>query len=112
MAKGFPGMGGKNMNQMMKQMQKLQKDMEKMQDSLNEQEIESSVGGGVVKAKVNGQKELLDITIDPVAVDPDDVETLEDLVIAAVNQAMEKADQNAEKEMGKLTGGLNLPGMF
>lgn len=112
MAKGFPGMGGKNMNQMMKQMQKLQRDMEKMQDSLNEQEIESSVGGGVVKAVVNGQKQLLDIVIDPVAVDPEDVETLQDLVIAAVNQAMEKADKNAEKEMGKLTGGMNLPGMF
>ena len=93
-------------------MQKLQRDMEKMQDSLNEQEIESSVGGGVVKATVNGQKELLDIVIDPVAVDPEDVETLQDLVIAAVNQAMQKADENAEREMGKLTGGMNLPGMF
>lgn len=109
---GMPNMGGKNMNQMMKQMQKLQKEMEKMQEDLNKQEVEASVGGGVVTAKVNGQKELLSISIDEAVVDPEDIETLEDLIVAAVNEAMRSAEEKASGEMSKLTGGLNIPGMF
>lgn len=109
---GMPKMGGNNMNQMMKQMQKLQKQMEQMQEDLNKQEVEASVGGGVVTAKVNGQKELISITIDEDVVDPEDIETLQDLVVAAVNEAMRKAEEKAAGEMAKLTGGLNLPGMF
>lgn len=108
---GFPGMGG-NMGNMMKQMQKVQKQMEKMQKQLEETEVEASAGGGAVTVKVNGKKELVDITIDEAVVDPEDVEMLQDLVIAAVNEAMRKADEMAAKEMSKLTGGMNIPGLF
>lgn len=112
MAKGgFPGMGG-NMNQLMKQAQKMQKEMEKMQQELESKEFEASVGGGAVTAIVNGKKELLDVIIKEEVVDPDDVEMLQDLVITAVNEAMKKADQETSSKMGKLTGGLNIPGMF
>lgn len=112
MAKGFPNMGGKNMNNMMKQVQKLQKDMEKMQADLDKQEFESSAGGGVVTAKVNGKQELLDLSIDPDVVDPDDVETLEDLILVAIQGAMNAAKEKTEVEMSRLTGGMNIPGMF
>jgi DNA-binding YbaB/EbfC family protein len=105
MAKGgFPGMGG-NMGGMMKQMQKMQKDMEKMQAQLEETEVEASSGGGAVSCKVNGKKEVLAITIDEDVVDPEDVEMLQDLVMAAVNEALRKAEDMMEKEMKKLTGG-------
>ncbi|MCD1146882.1 YbaB/EbfC family nucleoid-associated protein [Peptoniphilus sp. KCTC 25270] len=109
---GFPGMGGKNMNGMMKQIQKLQKDMETMQANLDSQEFEASSGGGVVKATVNGKKEIVSIQIDPEVVDPEDVETLEDLLIAALREAMNIAEEKTQNEMAKLTGGMNLPGMF
>ncbi|NLN14271.1 MAG: YbaB/EbfC family nucleoid-associated protein [Tissierellia bacterium] len=110
MARGrFPGMGG-NINQMMKQMQKMQKKMEQMQKELEEKEVEASAGGGAVTAKVNGKRELLDLTIDESVVDPEDVEMLQDLIIAAVNEAMRKAEEMVSSEMSKLTGGLNLPG--
>ncbi|NLJ97753.1 MAG: YbaB/EbfC family nucleoid-associated protein [Tissierellia bacterium] len=108
---GFPGMGG-NMGNMMKQMQKVQKQMEKMQKQLEETEVEASAGGGAVTAKVNGKKELLAITIDESVVDPEDVEMLEDLVLAAVNEALREAENMMTKEMGKLTGGMNIPGLF
>lgn len=112
MAKGgFPGMGG-NMGGMMKQMQKMQKDMEKMQSQLEETEVEASAGGGAVSCKVNGKKEVLAITIDEDVVDPEDVEMLQDLVMAAVNEALRKAEDMMEKEMKKLTGGMNIPGLF
>ncbi|NLJ77782.1 MAG: YbaB/EbfC family nucleoid-associated protein [Tissierellia bacterium] len=112
MARGrFPGMGG-NMGNMMKQMQKVQKQMEGVQKQLEETEVEASAGGGAVTAKVNGKKELLDITIDESVVDPDDVEMLEDLVLAAVNEALREAEDMMAKEMGKLTGGMNIPGLF
>jgi len=112
MAKGgFPGMGG-NMGGMMKQMQKMQKDMEKMQSQLEETEVEASSGGGAVSCKVNGKKEVLAITIDEDVVDPEDVEMLQDLVMAAVNEALRKAEDMMEKEMKKLTGGMNIPGLF
>lgn len=111
MARGFPGMGG-NMGNMMKQMQKMQKKMEEMQRQLEETELEASAGGGTVTCKVNGKKEVLNITIDESVVDPEDIEMLQDLVIAAVNEALRKVDEMMESEMRKLTGGMNIPGLF
>ncbi len=108
---GFPGMGGKNMNQMMNQMKKMQKEMEKMQEEMNEKEIEASSGGGAVTVKVNGQREVLDIKIDPEVVDPEDVEMLEDLVMTAVNEAMRQAEEQANRAVQQLTGGMNIPGL-
>lgn len=107
---GFPGMGG-NQGNMMKQMKKMQKEIEKMQKQLDETEVEASAGGGAITAKVNGKKELLSIAIDESVVDPEDVEMLQDLVLAAVNEALRKAENMMEKEMGKLTGGMNIPGL-
>ncbi|WZL81731.1 YbaB/EbfC family nucleoid-associated protein [Vallitaleaceae bacterium 9-2] len=107
---GFPGGGMPgNMNNLMKQAQKMQQKMATMQEELDSQEFEAVVGGGVVKAIVTGKKELKTVTIDPEAVDPDDVEMLEDLIVAAVNQAIKTADETVNKEMSKLTGGLGLP---
>lgn len=114
MAKGFggrgmPGMGGgMNMN-MIKQAQKMQQDMLKMQQDLQEKEYQASAGGGVVSATVNGKHELKDLVIEPDAVDPDDVEMLQDMIMAAVNEAMRAADSDAASTMQKLTGGLGLP---
>lgn len=113
MARGkFPGMGGGNMGNMMKQMQKMQKQMEDTQKELEQKEIEVTAGGGAIKAVVNGKKELLSIDIDESVVDPEDIEMLEDLVLAAVNEALRKAEEMMAKEMGKLTGGMNIPGLF
>ncbi|MDO5301333.1 MAG: YbaB/EbfC family nucleoid-associated protein [Tissierellia bacterium] len=112
MAKGgFPKMGGANKN-MMKQIQKFQRDMEAMQESLDAAEFTASAGGGVVEATVNGKKEVVSIKMDPEVVDPDDVETLEDLILAAIREASNMAEEKTQGEMAKLTGGLNLPGMF
>ena len=112
MAKGgFPGMGG-NMNNLMKQAQKFQKQMEDAQKDLENKEFEASVGGGAVTVRVSGKKELKDIVIKPEVVDPDDVEMLQDLVLTAVNEALKKAEDETNSSMGKLTGGLNMPGMF
>ena len=110
---GFPGgFGGGNMNNLMKQAQAMQKKMEDMQKQIESAEFESSVGGGAVSVKVNGKKEILGITIKPEVVDADDVEMLEDLVLSAVNEALRKADEEASNKMGKLTGGMNIPGLF
>jgi len=109
MAKGFPGMGG-NMNNLLKQAQKMQKDMEKNQKELETKVYEASAGGGAVSVKLTGEKRLESVTIDKDVVDPDDVEMLQDLVLSAVNAAMQMADEDAEKVMGKLTGGM--PGLF
>ncbi len=106
---GFPGGGGRN--NMMKQIEKLQKQMEQMQDDLKNQEITESAGGGAVEATVNGNKELVSIKLDKDAVDPDDVEMLEDLIVVAVNSAMKTAEEKMSSEMGKFTGGLNIPGL-
>lgn len=114
MAKGFHGRGmggmggGMNMN-MMKQVQKMQQDMQKMQAELELKEYTAAAGGGVVKAAVNGKRELLSITIDPEAVDPEDVELLQDMVVAAVNEALRTAEDDMNSSMQQLTGGLNLP---
>ncbi|WP_422487264.1 YbaB/EbfC family nucleoid-associated protein [Gudongella sp. DL1XJH-153] len=111
MAKGgYPGMGG-NMNNMMKQMQKMQKKMEEVQAQVDATELEATSGGGAVKVVVNGKREVLDISIDQSVVDPEDVEMLQDLVMAAVNEALRKAEEFSSKEMSKVTGGLNIPGM-
>ena len=110
MAKGFPGAGG-NMNNMMKQMQKMQKKMEEVQAAVDATELEATAGGGAIKVLVNGKKEVLDIVIDPSVVDPEDVEMLQDLVLAAVNEGLRKAEDFAANEMKKVTGGLNIPGM-
>ncbi len=113
MAKGFPGgLGGGNMNNLMKQAQKLQKQMEDMQKELENKEFETSVGGGAVVVKANGKKQLVSIKIQPEVLDPDDVEMLEDLVLSAVNEVLKKADEETNSEMGKLTGGFNMPGLF
>lgn len=114
MAKGFGsrGMGGMgggmNMN-MIKQAQKMQQDMMRMQQELQEKEYEAAAGGGVVTATVTGKRELKALEIDPEAVDPDDVEMLQDMIVAAVNEALRAAENDAASTMQKLTGGLGLP---
>ena len=108
------------LNAMLKQAQQLQKKMEQLQEELLEKRVKGSAGGGMVTAVVNGRGEMIDVKIDPEAVDPEDVEILEDLIVAAVNQAREKAQQLAQEEMRKITGGmlpqgldgLKLPGLF
>ncbi len=111
MAKGgfrggsYGGGGGMNMN-MIKQAQKMQQDMLKMQAEMEEKEYEATAGGGVVSAKVSGKKEVVSITIDPEAVDPDDVEMLQDMIVAAVNEALRKAESSMAESMSKITGGL------
>ncbi len=107
---GMP-MGGMNMN-MIKQAQKMQQEMLKMQQEMETKEYEATAGGGMITAAVNGKYELLRLTIDPEAVDPEDVEMLQDMVIAAVNEAMRKAQAESAATMGKLTGGLNLGGLL
>jgi DNA-binding YbaB/EbfC family protein len=103
---GYSG-GGVNKN-MVKQAQKMQADLLKMQSDMEEQTYTANSGGGVVKAVVNGKHELTELIIDPDAVDPQDVEMLQDLILAAVNEAMRKASDHASETMSKLTGGLNL----
>ena len=114
MAKGGyrgPMGGGMNMN-MIKQAQKMQQDMLKMQEEMEAKEYEATSGGGMVTARVNGKHELVSLTVNPETVDPDDVEMLQDMVVAAVNEAMRKAEAEASQSMAKLTGGLNLGGLF
>ena len=106
------GLGGpQNMNGMMKQVQKMQEEMTALQTELEEREYEVSAGGGMVKVKINGKREILHIDIQPDIVDPDDIETLSDVVTAAVNEAIKKVDSTSESEMQKITGGLNIPGL-
>lgn len=108
---GMPMGGGMNMN-MMKQAQKMQQDLLKMQEEMETKTYTASAGGGMISATVNGKHELTALEINPEAVDPDDVEMLQDMVIAAVNEAMRTADSESQAAMGKLTGGLNLGGLF
>ena len=114
MAKGgFRGMpGGMNQAAMMKQAQKMQQQMLQMQEEMERKTYSATTGGGMVTATVNGKHEVLDLKINPEAVDPDDVEMLQDMVIAAVNEAMRAADAEAANNMSRLTGGLNLGGLF
>jgi nucleoid-associated protein EbfC len=104
------GMG--NMQNMMKQMQKMQKKMEEAQVKLGEEKIIGTAGGGIVTVVVSGHKEVLEVTIKPEAVDPDDIDMLQDLVLAATNDALKKADELTNNTMGQFTKGMNLPGMF
>ena len=108
------GMGGgpTNMQAMLKQAQKMQEDMANMQAELEEREYEVTAGGGVVNVKINGKKEILSVKIDPEVVDPDDVETLEDLIVAAVNEAIKRVETTSAEEMQKITGSMSIPGMF
>jgi DNA-binding YbaB/EbfC family protein len=99
------------MQKMLKQVQRMQADMAKAQEELKNKTVEATAGGGVVSVVANGSQEIVSITIKPEAVDPDDVEMLEDLVMAAVNEALRKAQELAAQEMQKLTGGLNIPGL-
>ena len=109
---GYGGSGANNMQAVLKQAQKMQEDMANVQQELEQREYSASAGGSMVEATVNGKREVIRIKIDPEAVDPDDVEMLEDLVTAAVNEALRAASADSEAEMGKITGGMNLPGMF
>ena len=107
------GMGGaQNMNAMIRQAQKMQEDMAALQADLDAREYDISAGGGMVKLKINGKREIVALDIQPDIVDPDDVETLADVITAAVNEALRAASADSEAEMGKITGGMNLPGMF
>ena len=108
------GMGGgpSNMQSVYKQAQKLQEDMAAKQEELEAREYDVSAGGGVVSVKINGKKEILSVKIEPEVVDPDDIETLEDLIVAAVNEAIKKVEVISAEEMQKITGSLGLPGMF
>lgn len=108
---GFPGMGGKNMGNMMKQMQKMQEDLMKAQAEAEEKEFTVTVGGGAVEVVVNGKRLLQSITLDEMVVDPEDIEMLQDLILSAVNEAYRQAEEHMEKTMGKVTGGLNIPGL-
>ncbi len=104
-------MGG-NMAKMMKQVQKMQADMAKMQEELGDRTVETTAGGGVVKVVANGKQEITLVEIKPEAVDPEDVEMLQDLILTAVNAALNQSRDMVTKEMSKLTGGLNIPGLF
>ena len=106
MARGFGGMGGMNMNNLMKQAQKMQKQMESLQAEMAEKTIETTSGGGAVKVVITGKKEIKSININPEVVDPDDVEMLQDLIMAAVNEAIRQAEDMMNSEMSKVTGGL------
>jgi DNA-binding YbaB/EbfC family protein len=108
------GMGGgmQNMQSMLRQAQKMQEDMAAKQEELNAREYDVSAGGGVVKVKINGKKEILSIDLAPEIVDPDDIETLSDILVAAVNEAIKRVEDTASAELGQMTGGMNIPGLF
>ena len=108
------GMGGgpQNMQSMMRQVQKMQADIETLQADLDAREYDIKAGGGVVSVKINGKKEVLSIDIKPEIVDPDDIETLSDVLVAAVNEAIKKVEETNSSEMQKVTGNVSIPGMF
>jgi DNA-binding YbaB/EbfC family protein len=107
----FPG-GKKGMKDLMKQAQKMQADMMKAQEELANTIVEGTAGGGMVKVEMNGKNQVVSLKLDPEVVDKDDVEMLEDLIIAAFNEAQEKISKTSENEMSKLTGGIKIPGLF
>ena len=108
------GMGGgpQNMQAMLRQAQKMQEDMAALQEDLDAREYEIKAGGGMVTVNINGKKEILSIDIKPEIVDPDDIETLSDILVAAVNEAIKRVETTNSTEMDKITKGLNMPGMF
>ncbi len=105
------GMGGGNMNAMLQQAQKMQEDMAALQEELEAREYTVSAGGGAVTVKINGKKQILALDIDPEIVDPDDIETLSDILVAAVNEAIKRVEDTSTEEMSKITGALGMPGM-
>ena len=110
---GFPGGGMPgNMANLMKQAQKMQRQMEEQAKEMETKEFSATAGGGAVEVTVSGSKKILKVKLDEEVVDPDDVEMLQDLIVTAVNEAMKKVDEMTEKEMGKVTGGMKLPGMY
>ena len=108
------GMGGgpQNMQAMLRQAQKMQEDMAAKQEELDAREYDISAGGGVVNVKINGKKEILAIDLKPEIVDPDDIETLSDILVAVVNEAIKRVEETNSEEMGKITGPMNMPGLF
>jgi len=108
------GMGGgaQNMQAMIRQAQKMQEDMAAKQEELNAREYDVSAGGGVVNVKINGKKEILAIDLKPEIVDPDDIETLSDILVAAINEAIKRVEDTNSEELNKITGPMNLPGLF
>ncbi|MBQ3226881.1 MAG: YbaB/EbfC family nucleoid-associated protein [Clostridia bacterium] len=108
----FTGGGNNNMNTMLRQAKQMQEEMERIQAELDEKTIEASAGGGAVAVTMKGNKEIVSIKIKPEVVDPDDVEMLEDLIVAAVNEASKQVTEMVEDGMGKLTGGFGMPGLF
>ena len=104
--------GGQNMSAMLRQAQKMQEDMAALQEDLDSREYEVKAGGGVVTVNINGKKEILSIDIQPEIVDPDDIETLSDILVAAVNEAIKRVETTNSTEMDKITKGMNMPGMF
>ncbi len=111
MARGY-NMGGMNRNQMMAQARKMQEQLIAVQQKVASTEVSASAGGGAVKVSATGAMRLTSLTIDPEALDPEDVEMLQDMILAAVNDALESAEQMASQQMGAVTGGLNIPGLF
>ena len=107
-----PKMGGQNINAMLQQAQKMQEDMAAKQEELEAREYEVSAGGGAVSLKINGKKQILSLDIAPEIVDPDDIETLSDILVAAVNEAIKRVDDTNNAEMEKLTGSVGMPGLF
>ena len=110
--RGMPGGGGMNQAAMMKQAQKMQQEMLRMQEEMEKKTYTATAGGGMVKAEVSGKNEIVSLQINPEAVDPDDVEMLQDMVIAAVNEALRTAETDKANQMSRMTGGLNLGGLF
>ena len=112
--RGFPGGigGGANMNHMLKQAQKMQEQMMKMQEEMENKTYEAAAGGGAVKVVLDGKRELKEVVLSPEVVDPDDIEMLQDLIVAAVNEAMRKVEEDSSAQLGSITGGLNIPGLF
>ncbi len=111
MSKGF-NMGGMNRNQMMQQARKMQEQLLAAQQKAAETEVSASTGGGAVKVTATGDMRVTSVTIDPEAIDPEDAEMLQDMILSAVNDALEQAEQMASKQMSAVTGGLNIPGLF
>ena len=109
--KGVGG-GAQNMQAMIRQAQKMQEDMAAKQEELDAREYDISAGGGVVNVKINGKREILSIDLQPEIVDPDDIETLSDILVAAVNEAIKRVDETNNAELNKITGPMNLPGLF
>lgn len=108
----IPGANHQSQAAMMKQVQKMQEDMANLQADLEEREFTATAGGGIVEVTFNGKHELKKITIDPEAIDPEDIEMLEDFITIAVNEAIRNIDETSSREMGAITGGLNIPGLF